>query len=118
MPATAVQAPIIADACRWYAFRVDSIDDSRPRTEIAATVVEHGTIRDFLGFNRAKHAVIEAAILATRMEFLGVTQVSSEFDRLGVIIEKTGSLQERSAFAFLKAYVGMPQRRPAEALEG
>jgi uncharacterized protein len=103
--ATAVKGQIIADACRWYAFRVDSIDDRQERTEITATVVDQGRIRDFLGFNRAKHAVIEAAILATRVQFVGTSVVKSELDRLLVIVEKTGGHQERSAFAFLQTYV-------------
>ena len=75
------------------------------RTEISANVVEHGRIRDFFGFNRAKHAVIEAAILATRVQFLSASVVQSEFDRLSVIVEKTGGHQERSAFAFLQAHI-------------
>ena len=37
---------------------------------IVADVVDSGRLRDFFGFNRAKHAVIEAAILATRIDFL------------------------------------------------
>jgi hypothetical protein len=118
--ASAVEGRIIADACRWYAFRVDSIDDRQERTEIAATVVDQGRIRDFLGFNRAKHAVIEAAILATRVPFLGTSAVQSEFDRLLVIVEKTGGHQERSAFAFLQAYVRkLPSSiHPAETGQG
>src|ERR1700736_1704855 len=32
LPAAAVRGVILADACRWYAFRVKSIDDSQPRT--------------------------------------------------------------------------------------
>ena len=58
---------ILSDACRWYAFRVESLDDREERTTIVAKVVDRGRLRDFFGFNRAKHAVIEAAILATRI---------------------------------------------------
>ena len=65
-------APVIADACRWYAFEVRSIDDAAERTTIHAEIVANGQIRDFFGFNRAKHAVIEAAILATRVAILPV----------------------------------------------
>jgi hypothetical protein len=103
--ATGVDGQILADACRWYAFRVDSIDDGSERVEIVAAVVEHGRIRDFLGFNRAKHAVIEAAILVTRLSFLDNRAVRSELDRLSVLVEKTGSRQEHSAFAFLQTYI-------------
>ena len=34
--------------------------------------------REFFGFNRAKHAVLEAAILATRVELLPADEILSE----------------------------------------
>lgn len=103
--ATAIDGVVLADACRWYAFRVNSIDDRTERTEMQADVVESGRLREFFGFNRGKHAVIEAAILATRIELLDANEITSEFARLKTAIEKTGGRQEHAAYAFLKAYV-------------
>jgi hypothetical protein len=96
---------IIADACRWYAFEIESLDDSTERTSIVVRVTERGALREFLGFNRAKHAVLEAAILATRIHLLGAAEVVAEFDRLKVAIDKTGGAAEHRAFAFLRAHV-------------
>ncbi len=70
VPAEGVEGFALADACRWYAFRVIRIDDRQARSTILAEVVRSGRLRDFFGFNRAKHAVVEAAILATRIDFL------------------------------------------------
>lgn len=103
--AKAVRGVILEDACRWYAFRVVSIDDRQERTEIAAKVVDQGRLRDFFGINRAKHAVIEAAILATRINLLDASQILDEFERLSTPIAKTGGHQERNAFEFLRQYV-------------
>ena len=96
---------IIADACRWYAFEIESLDDSTERTNIVARVTDRGALREFLGFNRAKHAVLEAAILATRVHLLGVQEVLAEFDRLQVAVDKTGAAAEQRAMAFLRAHV-------------
>jgi uncharacterized protein len=103
--AKAVKGVILEDACRWYAFRVISIEDRDERTEILAETIDQGQFRDFFGFNRAKHAVIEAAILATRIGFLDAKHIEQEFDRLAGPVVKTGSHQERDAFSFLKNYV-------------
>jgi len=115
--AKAVDGVILADACRWYAFRVDSLDDREERTSIVASIVEYGRIRDFFGFNRAKHAVIEAAILTTRIDFLESEHIRSEFKRLAVLVEKTGGHQEHAAFEFLQNYLagrlGAPSRAGA-----
>ena len=101
----AVEVRILADACRWYAFRVDEIDDRQERAEIVARVVERGRIRDFFGFNRAKHAVLEAAILATRLAFLPSDEIVAELERLAGPVKKTAGSQERRAFDFLREYV-------------
>jgi hypothetical protein len=96
---------ILADACRWYALRVVSFDESSPRSRFVAQVVANGTLREFFGFNRAKHAVVEAAILATRIGLLPDDEIRSEFARLKVPVAKTGGEQELAAFEFLDRYV-------------
>jgi hypothetical protein len=105
LPAVSVEGHILSDACRWYAFRVCSLDESHERATIVANVVDRGTIRDFFGFNRAKHAVVEAAILATRTRFLPADEIRADFRRLAILVEKTGGPQEHRAFAFLQSYI-------------
>src|SRR3954453_2082936 len=92
-------------AGRYYEFRVRSLDDREERTRIEADVVHAGRLRDFFGFNRAKHAVVEAAILATRAALRPAAELEAEYRRLAVLVEKTGGPQEREAFAFLRDYV-------------
>src|SRR5207237_9367244 len=70
LPATQIAGKVLADACRWYEFEIDECDDSQVRTRMMARVVHCGRIRDFFGFNRAKHAVLEGAILATRLHLI------------------------------------------------
>jgi hypothetical protein len=104
-PAARVRGFVLQGACRFYEFRVRSLDDREERTRIEAEVVHCGRLRDFFGFNRAKHAVVEAAILATRTDFLPLADIEAEFHRLRVIVDKTGGDQEREAFAFLGDHV-------------
>lgn len=103
--AETIEGFVLADACRWYEFRVRSLDDREPRTRIECVVQQTGRGRDFLGFNRANHAVIEAAILATRLHLLDAQTVRDELQRLSVIVDKTAGSQQRRAFDFLRSYV-------------
>jgi uncharacterized protein len=96
---------VLCDACRYYEFRVVSRDDSGERSRLEAEVVHVGRLRDFFGFNRAKHAVLEAAILATRTALLPINDIEVEYRKLAVLVEKTGGAAEREAFAFLQAYL-------------
>ena len=105
VPADGVEGFILAAACRWYAFRVRELDDRQERTHIVASVVAEGRLRDFLGFNRGKHAVLEAAILATRVGILPAEEITRELKKLAVLVEKTGGEPVRRAFAFLDAHV-------------
>ena len=104
-PASRVAGFVLAGCCRYYEFRVATMDESEERVRIEAEVVHAGRLRDFFGFNRAKHAVVEAAILATRVHLLPRSDIEAEFRKLGVLVEKTGGSQERDAFAFLRDYV-------------
>jgi len=96
---------ILDDACRWYAFRVCSRCDTEPRTRLDCEVLSHGHLRDFFGLNRAKHAVVEAAILATRMAWSSRSDLETEFTRLATLVEKTGGEEECRAFDFLFNYL-------------
>src|SRR3954467_15219985 len=54
-PAAKVRGFVLRDACLYYEFRVCTLDDREERTRIEAEVVHEGRLRDFFGFNRAKH---------------------------------------------------------------
>lgn len=103
--ATQVDGMVLADACRWYEFRVTSLDDATERTVIEAAVVHTGRLRDFFGFNRAKHAVLEAAILATRLHLLPIDDVRRQLAELRIPMEKTAGPREREAFELIERYV-------------
>jgi len=104
-PADRVRGFVLKDSCRYYEFQVCSLDDSEDRTRIEAEVVHSGRLRDFFGFNRAKHAVVEAAILATRTDFLPLDEIQADYRKLAVIVDKTGGEQEHEAFRFLQEHV-------------
>jgi len=105
VPAEKIRGAVLADCCRWYEFEVRECDDSQARAELSAQVVYAGRRRDFFGFNRAKHAVVEAAILATRVHLIPRAEILSEFERLRPAVVKTGRPAESDAFALLERFV-------------
>lgn len=114
VPAAAVRGQILADACRWYAFRVDELDERSPRARADCQIVDRGQVRDFFGFNRAKHAVVEAAILATRLHLLPRQQILQQMQQWREWVDKTGGDQEQRAFEFLWQYVQNVDAAPPE----
>ena len=105
VPAERVRGVVLSNACSWCEVEVRSIDSTPPRSRIETGVVHRGTRRAFIGFNRARHAVLEAAIYATRVHMLPRDFLTSELERLQVIVDKTAGPREYEAMTLLAGYL-------------
>jgi uncharacterized protein len=103
-PAAHVEGAILEDACSWREVRVEAIDDGE-RACITTAVLGGGTGREFLGFNRACHAVLEASILASRARLLDPADIRTELEQLQGLVDKTAGPREREAMAYVRAMV-------------
>ena len=104
-PATAVEGAVLVDACSWREVTVESIDATGPRARVTTRVVGRGSGREFIGFSRACHAVLEASILASRARRLPADEIRAELARLGVVVDKTAGPRERAAMDCVLAHV-------------
>ncbi len=111
VPARHVRGVVLRDACHWREVSVeevvlpDATGRGGGRADVVSRVVGTGEARLFAGLCRAKHAVVEASILASRIRRLPRAEVLAELDRLDVLVEKTGGTDERDAMAFIRAHV-------------
>jgi hypothetical protein len=105
-PAARVEGAVLDDACSWREVRVEAIDERGQRARVSTVVVDGGTGREFLGLNRARHAVLEASILASRARMLDAEDIRAELRRLQVLVDKTGGSHEREAMAYVRAVIG------------
>ena len=105
VPAVAVRGVCLEAACSWRELTVRSMDSTPPRSRVETTIVHRGFRREFIGFNRARHAVLEAAIYATRVHMLARDFLESELARLQVIVDKTAGSDEQEAMAMLSDYI-------------
>ena len=105
VPAVVVRGVVLEAACSWRELEVRTIDSTPPRSRIETVVVHGGVRREFIGFNRARHAVLETAIYATRVHMLARQFLESELSRLQVIVDKTAGPAEHEAMALLADYI-------------
>ncbi len=68
---------------------------------------------DFMGFNRAQAAVMEGAVLVSRLHRLPREKVESEMRYLQIAIDKTAGSEEHEAWSWLQQAVA--RRRVREA---
>ncbi len=100
-----IQGFVLQNCCRWFEFVVREVDASEARSRMPCTVIYSGQRRPFLGFNRARHAVLEAAIIATRVHLIPWYEIENTFRFLASAVSKTGGTAELDAFEMLRMFV-------------
>jgi len=108
-PASAIAGSVIEDSNSWREVVVTDIAPSPGellRSTVRARVVASGTgTRQPLGLCRARHAAVEASILASRLRWLGGERVLAELERLQELVDKTAGPRERAAMDYVRRYV-------------
>ena len=81
--------------------QVTRVEEDATRPRFRCSVSKLATHAPFRGLNRAKAAVLEAAILVSRLWMLPRDKVDSEIAYLTIAIEKTAGPDEREAWDWL-----------------
>jgi uncharacterized protein len=100
-----VPVPRLAGALAHAELAVVAVTEDEQRPRFHCAVVGRGAHAPFEGFNRAKAAVIEAAILASRLHLLRREQVEAEIAYLAIAIEKTAGAEEKEAWTWLVEHI-------------
>lgn len=95
----------LIECCHWFAVEVESWEEDSLRPQAHCRIVHRGFQRPMFGLNRAKHAVLEGAILVTRLELLGKEDVERQMHALKPLVEKTGGPAEHRAWRQLESIV-------------
>jgi hypothetical protein len=104
-PARVVPGVVYDGTCSWRELNLVSQAGTGARAELWCRVLHKESRRDFLGFCRARNAVIEAAILATRLSLTGQKKIAESLGLYGKIVQKTGGDEENQAFRLIESYV-------------
>ena len=112
VPAVKVRGAVLADCCAWRELEVTSIDSTPPRSRVDTITMHRGSRREFIGFNRARGAVLEMAIYATRLHLQPRDFIERELARLQVIVDKTAGPRELEAMALLADFIHSAPRQP------
>lgn len=85
--------------------KVDNITEDEVRPRFSCKVVHEVNHAPFQGFNRAQAAVVEAAILASRLKMLPRDKIESEMAYLAIAVDKTAGPRELEAWGWVKEKV-------------
>lgn len=101
VPATKIKCGRLAHCLSHWELQVDDIieDDLRPR--FRCKIIHHENHKAWEGFSRAQAAVLELAVLTTRLKMLPPEKVESELKYLEIAISKTAAPREDEAWSWL-----------------
>jgi hypothetical protein len=100
-PADRVPCAVLEDTLAHAELKVDHVEEDEERPRFHCKVVFEASEAPFKGFNRAQGAVIEAAILASRLHILPREKIEHELAYLQIAVEKTAGPREHEAWRLL-----------------
>ena len=100
-PATHVPGAVLEGALAHAELAVERIEEDELRPRFHCHIAYEATHAPFKGFNRAQAAVIETAILASRLKLLPREKIEQELAYLQIAVEKTAGPKEHEAWRLL-----------------
>ena len=100
-PLAGFAVPRLAAALAHAELAIERIDEDPERPRFICRPLRHESHGLFLGLNRAKAAVLEAAILASRLDFLPRDRIEREMAQLKIAVDKTAGPEELEAWGWL-----------------
>lgn len=105
VPALRVPPPRLAATLAHAELAVASVQEDELRPRFHCRVVHLENHAPFGGFNRAQAAVVEAAILVSRLSMLPREKIERELDYLRIAVSKTAGPAEQQAWDWLMAAI-------------
>lgn len=101
LPVEGCGVPRLAAALAHSVLAVERVDEDPLRPRHVCRVVAEAMHAPFTGMNRARAALLELAILVSRLNRLPIEKVEAEIAYLSIAMEKTAGEAEQEAWGWL-----------------
>lgn len=101
VPTECVPGQRLAGALAHAELELVRVEDDELRPKLYCRLIHEANHAPFRGFNRAQYAVLEAAILVSRLHMLPWSKIEAELDYLRIGLDKTAGEAEREAWGWL-----------------
>lgn len=105
LPADRIAGQRLACALHHVELRLDEHVDDAQRPLLRMARVHEAAHGSFMGLNRAQAAVVEGAVLVSRLHMLAPEKVATEMAYLQIAIDKTAGAEEHEAWGWLREAV-------------
>ena len=97
-----VQGVVLDGAVSHWELAVEAVTEDELRPRFACHLVHAASHRAWEGFNRAQAAVLECAVLVSRLKMLPPEKIEAELKYLEIAVSKTAGAREEEAWGWLK----------------
>lgn len=101
VPADKITSWVVQGALAHRELELVEVVEDHIRPELWFKVIHEATHAPFRGFNRAQAAVVELAILVSRLQMLPLEKIDAEIGYLSIAMEKTAGEREWEAWGWL-----------------
>jgi hypothetical protein len=115
-PAAKVKGVYLDSALTHWELAVDKVTDDAQRPRFHCKVVHEQAHAPWPGFNRAQVAVLELAVLSTRLHMLPAAKIESELKYLEIAVSKTAGPREEEAWGWLMARIDAWRKGDPDAM--
>ena len=99
--ATVIKGQRLKNVLSHMELTVKNVEEDKLRPRFSCDITHREIHKPFRGFNRAQSAVIETAILVSRLHMLPPEKIDTEIKYLEIAIEKTAGPAEKEAWDWL-----------------
>lgn len=114
-PAERIECVRLECALNHVELKLAQLQDDPQRPVLRMARVFEASHAPYIGFNRAQAAVIEGAVLVSRLHMLPAAKVDAEMDYLQIAIDKTAGPEEHEAWGWLIEAVARHRAAAQEA---
>ena len=101
VPANTIKGGRLAECVSHWELKVENVIEDELRPRFICAIVHRETHKPWEGFSRAQAAVLELAVLTTRLNMLPPEKIENELKYLEIAISKTAGPREEEAWGWL-----------------
>ena len=104
-PASSISGVRLLSSLGHSELKLDRVEENAERPKLFCKRIHNQSHGSFRGFNRAQAAVIEGAVLVSRLHMLSPEKIENEWRYLTIAVEKTAGPIELEAWSWLQEKV-------------
>ena len=108
----------LADCVSHWELKVEKVIEDELRPRFVCSIVHRESHKTWDGFNRAQAAVLELAVLTTRLGMLLPEKIESELKYLEIAISKTAGPREAEAWEWLMEKIAVWRQAVFDKADG